>query len=324
MSSFTSSSECKNPEPVFDGPRWYTPVLLLLVCTGLLLVEGRLRGLEPVTQSEKLVHKVLSDQRANVVIGDSHIGFLDYLEGFAFLGRPGVTMFEIDRTLQARFRWQSPGRVILEAGPQLFAARRQQSWRALLPGTLERQRLPWSTYFLEPELLNSLQRSWERGMSANLEELTGVEQAESTRGDWAHINWLEQDIFYSDIERAAHLRYMNGRKRIQRPVKNTDRSPSWAQLKETLDWLLASGAEVCLIRTPLVPEYMALLNQDNALDDHMARLRRLAARHGIAYVDAAELWSDDVELDYFANADHLSTRGHRVYWPKLRQRCFPG
>ena len=65
-----------------------------------------------------------------------------------------------------------------------------------------------------------------------------------------------------------------------------------------------------------------LLNEDAALEHHVARVRQLAAKRDLPYVDAAEVWPQVADLDYFANADHMSTRGHRAYWPPLQQRCF--
>ena len=322
MNSSISSSEGGRPRSRLNEALWYTPALLLLVSAGMFTFEWWLRELDPLSQSEKLVYKVLSDPRLDVVIGDSHIGFIDYLEDFAFLGRPGVTMFEIEQTLKAKYRWQRPGRVILEVGPQLFAAKRQRKWRALLPGTLERQRFPWSIYLLEPELLNALQRQVERSFRRYLSGVAGSGLEEKSSGEWVQINWLEQDIVYSDIDRDAHVRYMKNRKGMQKPVNNVEQSPGWNTLVETIGWLLEKKAELCLIRTPVTPEYEAMLDEHGALRQHLHRVQTLADDFGINYVDKA-LPSEPLELDYFANADHLSIQGHRAYWPALYARCFP-
>ncbi|MFT6285964.1 MAG: hypothetical protein ACJAYC_002462 [Halieaceae bacterium] len=318
MNSFTSSFR----EPVFsDSPAGLRRFSLILLCTilaSLLSVELCLRYLDMSTPSGKLVDKVLAQRVNHVVLGDSHVGLVDHLQNFSFLGRPGASLYELDRIGRSRFRWQVPGHVMIEVGPQMFAAKRHLTWRGLLPGSLERQHLPLSLYILEPEMLNELQR-WLKG---RMDIFSPPETEEVIAIRRKLRDWVQGSKSYYDIDELVHSRYMKAKKPAQIPIDNLESSLAWLNFLASLEWLQEQGARVCLVRAPLTNVYAAQLNAEDAVTNHVERMEQLAQNLGVRYVDYLALGFGELSLDYFLNADHLSTVGSALFWPKVEQACY--
>jgi hypothetical protein len=318
MNSFTSSFK----EPVFSsspaGLRRFSVILLGTILACLLTVELCLRNLDMSTPSGKLVDKVLAQRVNNIVLGDSHVGLVDHLQNFSFLGRPGATLYELDRIGRSRFRWQVPGQVMIEVGPQMFAAKRHLTWRGLVPGSLERQHLPLSLYILEPELLNELQR-W---LKARVGFFSRPETEEVIAIRRKLRDWIQGGNSYHDIDEITHRRYMRVRKPGQIPIDDLESSPAWLNFLASVQWLQEQGARVCLVRAPLANVFATQLDAEGAVSIHIERMEQVASNLGVHYVDYLALGFGELSLDYFLNADHLSTAGSDLFWPKVAQACY--
>lgn len=294
--------------------------------------EGDMLGL---TTSRAVIHKTLTDTRRNVVVGDSHVGNTDYLDDFAFLGRGGLTPFELGRIVRARYRLDSPGRVIVEAGPQLFAENRESDWRSFVAGTFERQHFPLSLLFVEPEFASAL-ADWAKLLGASLPRNLvraataaepALQAANRTFQDYWDSRLPYHEVLYADIDPGVRQILARARLAIQTPADGAKGGQAWGDFVHTIDWLQAHNAEICLTRAPVAPEYEAMMAAPDAPPSYSRQARRLdefARSRGLSLHDYTELGLGAMPLDHYFNADHMNGFGRDAFWEVVAKACFDG
>ena len=296
---------------------------LAIVGVGLLLAlalaEVLLRTLVvPIIDSRpNRIHQIYHAELTDAVLGDSHLyrPFINS-EHFANLARAGSSPDALEIVARQYFRHIDPGRVIVEASPQLFnplmQARKAQHHDEYFSHNFG---LPVQILVFEPGISRELAAIW------NVPAL--LRQAEVARGRKKRGGPI--------VERAAARRRGLGdperRKltaaRIQsnRPVPTVAASGAFAAYRRTVDFLLSRGARVCLARTPVTELYRQMARDE---PNHLAAdraLRDLASELGIPFVDYLDL-DLPLAVDSFTNPDHLTTRMGELYASRLEQACF--
>ena len=296
---------------------------LLFVAAGTVLALGLAEGLLrhyviPIDDGRaSRVALVYEAPLPDAVLGDSHLyrAFINS-ETFANLARAGSSPEALEIVAREYYRHRAPGRVIVEASPQLFNRALQEkhaqghdAWFTQNVG------LPLVLYVFEPGVSRELARM------GDLEALRhAAEVARGRKRTSGKIVEREAALrrALSDEERRQETR---ARIASNRPVAEVAASPGFVAYRRMLELLQARGARVCLARTPVTDLYLEMSRDDPAYREADAALRHLAGELAIPYVDFRDLGLD-LAVDSFTNPDHLTTRAGGIYAARLEAACF--
>ncbi len=130
----------------------------------------------------------------------------------------------------------------------------------------------------------------------------------------AHDSWSKRaDAF--------RLKTTIGRAVWQRPQPDFEATPDYTAYRETLTRLKTSGAQLCMLRTPITHGYLEAIAKDERYLAAETAFRHIAADIGVRYLDFRDLpmaYPDSV----FRDQDHLNRTGSRSFVPLVMQRCF--
>ena len=286
----------------------------------LALAELLLRTLVvPIIDSRaNRVDRIYHAEQPDVVLGDSHLyrAFI-HSEKFENLARAGSSPHALEIVTREYFRHIDPGRVIVEASPQLFnplmQARKAQQHDEYFSHNFG---MPVSLYVFEPGISRELASIW------NLSGL--LRQAEVARGRAKQSGVFVQRVatMRRALSPAERRRLTAARIQSNRPVGNVAGSESFSAYRRMLHFLLARGAQLCLARTPVTDLYLEMAREE---PNHVAAqraLRELGSEFGIPFIDFVDL-DLPLAVDTFTNPDHLTTRMGALYAERLEQACFP-
>lgn len=286
---------------------------------GLLLAEIGLRALVvPIVDSRpNRVDLVYHASLPDAVLGDSHLyrPFINS-ERFANLARAGSSPHALEVVAREYFRHVEPGRVIVEASPQLFnrlmQTRKAQGHDAYFTQNIG---LPFQLYVLEPGIARELASVWD--VSGLLHKAKVARGRTKLDGPIAQREAaLRRALSDEERREATTARILSNR-----PVSDVAASEGFAAYRRTLELLLSRGARVCLARTPVTELYLEL---SRAEPHHVAAeeaLRALAGELGVRFVDFVDL-DLPVAVDAFTNPDHVTTRTGELYATRLERACF--
>jgi hypothetical protein len=266
---------------------------------------------------------VLGDSHLeNVLIGDSQMytGFLQHPDFFQ-LALSGETAPMLEILVREYFRFRTPKKVIIEAGPQFFAqaqlnngTRRhefyfaQNNWIQHATGI--------RSYLAEPgigshigEALNVLLAPYRRQW---IEAVAAADRGREAVPAPAH--W---GVYSADERRTA----VAGRIAFQRPVQEFLQTSHWVALKNMAAFLHAAGATLCFLRLPVVSEYLEAIADDPDYRGAIQAFQDLAMSHKAPYVDFRPL-PMPYRPEYFLNQDHLNEAGSAVFAPLAIKECF--
>ena len=317
-----SSIDSSDLAPAAEGSvalRRYLAILFTGLLAGLLAAEIALRVfIVPIIDSRaNRVHRIYNAQNPDVVLGDSHL-YRSFIRsnGFENLARPGSSPAALEIVAREYFRRLDPGRVILQASPQLLNAgmhlegsQQHERWFRLNLG------LPFVPYLLEPGISRELGAllDWpalrqRREVALGRTVLDGVHvQKEAVR---------RRALGHAELREAADIRL-----RQNRPIPDFESGASLAAWVRLLEYLVQRGARVCVLTTAVDEAYLKSAAQEPLHARAGAVFRELAATHGARFVDFRDL---DLELDVadFTNADHLTTRAGGRFAARAQEACF--
>jgi hypothetical protein len=324
-SSSTGSSDVSGASDAGGGSEARAAVrYLLIVALGaglaLALAEGLLRRyVVPIEDGRaNRVALVYDAPRADAVLGDSHLyrAFINS-ETFANLARAGSSPHALEIVAREYYRHRAPGRVIVEASPQLFnpvmQQRKAQGHDAYFAQNLG---LPFVLYVFEPGVSRELARLAD---PAKLQH--AAEVARGRRKTDGPVVRREAAVRRA-LPDAERLRQARARVDSNRPVQGVVASEGFAAYRRMLELLQARGARVCLARTPVTDLYLEVSRNDPAYRETENALRTLADELSIPYVDFVDL-DLDLAVDSFTNPDHLTTKAGGGYAKRLEAACFP-
>lgn len=297
----------------------YLAVLIVGAALALAVAEAMLRvWIVPIDDSRAhRVHLVYTASGSDVVLGDSHLyrAFLGS-ERFVDLARPGSSPAALEIVAREYFRHREPGRVIVQASPQLFnrtmqlrGAQQHDAWFTLNLG------LPFVPYVFEPGIARELAsfRDW----GALRRRAAASRGRMRSEGPVVDREAAERRAMSPEELRSEARR----RVRSNAPVPDFADSPAFAAYRRLLDFLVERGAAVCLAETPVSPEYREAARDEPGHGRVEAALRRLAAERGLAYVAFRDLRLA-LATDDFTNADHATTRAGAAYAQRLEDACY--
>ena len=303
--------------------RRYAVWILAMIVVSLAALEAALRLLVvPVEQGwPHRVDVVYHARNPDVVLGDSHFfrGFVTQDE-FTNLAGGGSSPEALEIVAREYFRFVDPGRVIVAASPQLFTPARAAA------GAQEHDqyfgqnhlpfRLPFHLYVFEPGIARTV--SW------LLDPMDLVHRAAQSRARRIPGNRPDAVLAHkmATMDAAALRAYTLRTVKKNRPVKDIAHSPAFAAYQHMLDFLIARGARVCMVRTAVTPLFEALTRDDPDFVGAHRLLRETAAARGLRYVDSRAVLPD-LGREYFIDPDHLTATGSAKFSQAVIRACYP-
>lgn len=308
MNSSTSSSK-----------RFVTAFL----CTALILACGLAGTTEWIIRTKVVPHHndyayaELFRQRPspNAMFGDSHIAYgLTGLPGFVNMAHGGDNFANIAGKMHFYYEGLRPSRVILQAGVHHFSRNfigerfdETPAFRALVNGYS-----PWEPRIFKPMHQREMGNYWSElikgGQFAPLQDF----QPDGSRLGRASLADEPATVRRVKSEWTA---------RTLQPVANFETLPIAQAYARELDWLLAQGAQPCLVTMPMAPDLRAQAAQMPAYQQTEAFFSELARSRSVSYVN---LLFADIDDDRFSDPHHLNATGAREVSPLVYQRCFGG
>jgi hypothetical protein len=306
------------------------------VVVGVALLEWSLRSLIHDQRTEALLAKrvaaiyeprtwpVMGDSfAAGILIGDSQMytGFYlpEFHPAFFKLALSAETAPMLEILVREYFRFRTPKRAVIAAGPQLFAQRQ-----------LNNGARKHDTYFKQNNWLQHATGirlyAAEPGIGSFVGEATGalIAKARLVMAAVAQeeVQVPDEPLAHWGLYSAAQRRYLAAsRATVQTPIPGFESTSHFAAYRRMVEFLAERGAELCFLRMPLVPEYLDAIAQDEGFNRAYAAFRELARSYGAPYVDFTGL---DIEYapEHFWNQDHLTVAAAAVFAPRALTACF--
>jgi len=273
---------------------------------------------------ERRVWPVLGDSAApNVLVGDSQIytGFSDH-PGFFQLALSGETAPMLKILVQEYFKFRPATRAIIAAGPQLFAqpqldngARRHDTYFA--QNNWLQHALGLRLYVAEPGIGSVIGEAFGRLVASHRPQWISAAAAADASVELPGT-LLPHWGLYSAEQRRNLAR---GRLFWQRPVKGFHETSHFAAYREMIAFLAQRGAQLCLLRLPLTPEYSDAIVEEPEYGRASRAFQDLAKSHAATYVDFTDL-PMEYRPEYFMNQDHLNAEGSAIFAPLAFKACF--
>lgn len=313
MPSSISSSDRAQVAPAPAGllvlVRGFVLTLLLLVAATEMLVRMQVLPQDTWAGHLDLLHTAT---HADAAFGDSHVARGFAAQGdFVNLAYPSENIEDMSAKVRLHYADRTPGRVVIQADPHLFAAYRlfasskpagaqfRSGSTPLLHLTSERHR---------PQLVAYWQAF-----------LEGFGTLESKVNQTPNGALLSQGDFAALPDRAQQL---EARTRLTYHALGPADAVVAAQARytEMIDFLRAKGADICLVSFPVTRAYLATTR--DAQSGHQRAtdfFRQTAGNTGARYVDARAHVSSDA---LFRDVDHLNVAGAKAFYTDLVDLCF--
>jgi hypothetical protein len=320
------------------GPRVYLGSIAALVTLTIFGLEIYCRWSPRFNAYQQTyVKQVVLANARNAVFGDSHVGQTSYLEGFDFLGEAGQKPEELLRLVRFLYTFTQPDHVILEMDPQWISQYHISSPEVMLnegalpPGTLPVRLLISSRYFRESiraNLVNDAISSIGAAISskataAEIPSSVDVEEVNRLTEEWRALMNTRANPNWAMMEHSKRRRLTLHRVFAQNPVADFSQTRGAQELEKAIDFLIARGAKLCLVRTPVTSDYIELGQRipDSRYDAFSAYARGVAAGRALPFVSFSDLnyVFDDSK---FINQDHLTGLAAAEVWPLVKSTCF--
>lgn len=278
------------------------------------------------------LRRIAEVDASKAVLGDSHVGDTSYIPQYAFLGQPGQQPGELLLLVRSLYLHRRPERVIVEASPQWFGeyhtGRRPLLTASSLapPKSLFGVRLltlsgPYAGALFDnlcadlrsvvvavfpaahasvprpvPEVLTRIKREWENS---------------AVNSEWSQFPLEKRQVLTT------------GRVYEQNPIERFEISGPLRAFENTISFLLARGAEVCMFRTPVTADYLRIAYQiaDSRYAAFDTYIRTFSASKRLKFVDFRSL-PFSFDDSNFMNADHLTSTAAGAMWPLVADACF--
>jgi len=257
------------------------------------------------------VNLIYTKTDKNAVVGDSQI-YRTFIANndFLNLGLGGTTIPMMEIIIEQYFKYQEPGKVIIEVAPQLLSEdylnRGTQGYEGYFT---QNYPVPIKIYIFEPGIgswLKNIQSI--NDFSRLVEDRREGEAVKTIEGKW-------KDLSYQD-----RLLRTRNRIRKQEPV-------IWAaqDVIETyggiIESLVEHGADVCMFRPPVDETYLDLIKNNSSFARSFEMFKGISNEQGIRYVDFQDL-GYTFSLDKFVNQDHITPKTSADIAPLIDQACF--
>ena len=140
-----------------------------------------------------------------------------------------------------------------------------------------------------------------------------------TSSRWGWIVGHEQ---WSSLDSNVRKGLARARETYQRPDSGFRNQEPAQSLKRTLEYLARRGAQVCVVTTPVSPEYYEYAKADSSTADAINYVRRVAELTGARYRNFFALFADPEFANYFRDMDHMNEIGAPRFTAMALSACF--
>lgn len=271
---------------------------------------------------------------SNAVFGDSHVGQVSYIPGYAFLGQAGQQPKELLLLVRSLYAHRHPIRVIVEASPQWVGEYHIGRRPLLTSGSLAPVKEIFGVRLL------SLSGPYSAALFNNLlADLRSVPASifSNARADFRRPDPGPFRLYAKEWESAASDPAFNwsefpaekrsllttGRVLDQNPIRDFETSQPQHTFAAAINFLVERGAEICLFRTPVTEEYLEISNKipNSRFQAYDAYLKAFAGSNHIRLLDFRDL-AFVFDNSKFVNADHLTAAAAKAMWPLVASQCF--
>ena len=257
------------------------------------------------------VNLIYTKTDKNVAIGDSQIyrtfiGNNDFLN----LGLGGTTIPMMEIIVDQYFKYQEPGKVIIEVAPQLLSEgylnRDTQGYEQYFN---QNYLIPLKIYILEPGI-----GSWIK----NIKSFDDFSRLTEDRREGEAVKIIEgkwKDLSYQD-------RLLRTRNRVNRQEPVIWAAQDVIEIyRGIIVSLVERGADVCMFRPPVDETYLDLIKNNSSFARSFEMFNGISNEQGIRYVDFQDL-GYTFSLDKFVNQDHITPKTSADIAPLIDQACF--
>ena len=284
-------------------------VLIVLLGASIILVRDYVEPHDRVIKSLALIQK---ETARNAAFGDSHFawGFVGTPD-FPTLGAEGETIPDMELRVRYYFRDKQPGKVVIQGDPHSFAGYKvdratheylhnmdNQFWQRFLEHHRQYMGMYWA-------------RVLERG---------GFDVFRPT--DELRWGWIVGHEQWSSLDSNVRQGLARAREAYQKPDPGFRNQEPAQSLKRTLEYLRRRGAEVCVVTTPVSPEYFAVASAESSTADALNYVRRVADQTGARYVNLFGYFARPEYANYFRDMDHMNEIGAPRFTAKALADCF--
>lgn len=254
---------------------------------------------------------IYTKNNSNVVIGDSHIyrAFIAN-DDFLNLGLGGTTIPMMKIVVGQYFKYQEPGKVIIEVAPQLLSE-----------DYLNRDTLGYELYFNQNYPFPIKIYLLEPGIGSWIKDIKSINDfsrlTEDRKEGETHLtisgNW--KNLSLDD-------RMVRARNRIRNQEPNINAAQEVIKTyEEMIEFLVELGADVCMFRTPVDETYLDLIEGNPSFTKSLEIFQRISIENGVRYVDFQDL-NYNFSLDKFINQDHITPKASADIAPLVNNSCF--
>jgi len=289
----------------------YLVICTVLLCLGIgeWIVRSYIVPIPSTTPNQ--VHLIYTKIDRNIVVGDSHF-YRTFIanDDFLNLGLGGTTIPMMKIIVEQYFKYDQPGKVIIEASPQLFSedylGRNTQGYEGYFN---QNYPLTIKIYILEPGI-----GSWIKNINSMEDFSRLVEDRKEGEMDLTVTgNWKKID---------AQDRLIRTRNRVRKQEPDIPVSQEVViTYEEMIGFLVERGADVCMFRTPVDETYLETIEANLSFAKSLEIFQNIAIEYGVPYVDFQDL-NYDFSLDKFINQDHITPMASADIAPLIYSACF--
>jgi len=279
-------------------------IAALLFLSSILMIEFSLKTqFADKSSFTDAVVKSRKGQLSCIIVGDSHAaaGFRDQIETCGNFGAGGLGILQVKDIVHSVQQKNDLQLVVITLGLQQFSTERLGNGARIFRYIAQDWEKGWNPLVIQPLL-------FDRWLQSIIQPITGALGI----GKNAATSW-------DKIELSRKNRMLATRLEKQTPKVGMLESDAAVELFQLVDSLTLQNIQVCIVRTPVVPEYEALL-QPMVESKEWRQLVAQLKHKEVNVVDYLDMQLTLQPAD-FSNEDHLNEKGAAKFAPLIIEKC---
>ncbi len=314
----------------------------------------------PIDTFEWIAKRLRDSTQSNAAFGDSHVAAVSDFNtsDFVNLGIGATTIRKMSSRVHFYFEKNTPGEVIIQADPHLFADYRLEPQGSYIPEVYSESRLRvfdprhrsfireyWSRLLSARELkekeITSYDKLWEGANNRKTGGERGASEPDASApkpepptpqqdsGDSALAKHqlgpaksgasLPAPPNVEDTTSTEFEAFMDYEVRAHTPVTNFKERDEARIYRQMIDFLISRGAKVCLVNYPVDTFYRQRADAIPVFAEVREFYRSIALEKHIPYVS---FWDRFDDPSIYQNTDHVNQKGSAILAPEARRACF--
>lgn len=279
-------------------------VAALLFLSSALLIEFSLTT--QFSDNSSFTNAVVKSRKGElrcIIVGDSHAaaGFRDQISTCGNFGAGGLGILQVKDIVHSVLQKNELQLVVITLGLQQFSTERLGNQSRIFRNIAQDWAKGWNPLVIQPLLFDR----WLQSVIQPIAGTVGI-------GKNATPSW-------DKVELPRKNRILATRLAKQTPKIGMLESDAAVELIQLVDGLILQNIHVCVVRTPVVPEYEALL-QPMVESKEWRQLVAQLKQKAVNVVDYLDMQLTLQPAD-FSNEDHLNEKGAAKFAPLIIEKC---